>query len=77
MPCPLLRKSSPCRCRAVSGEVTPPKVIVAALCRAEFQVCPAYRFIRAAGKPLHAADFDAWVVRGVPAGCSDGSPLPG
>jgi hypothetical protein len=43
---------------------------VAAYCRAAHASCPAFRFLRATGRLVHAADFAAWVVRGVPPGRS-------
>jgi hypothetical protein len=47
---------------------------VVALCRGEFTTCPAYRFVRAAGREVHPADFTAWVVRGIGPGEVDPPP---
>jgi hypothetical protein len=35
--------------------------VAAVWCRAAHDRCPAYRFVRSAGRPLHPADFAAWV----------------
>ncbi len=78
MSCPFLLKTHPCRCTAVKGDPgAPPRIVVATLCRAGYKACPAYRFTRAAGKLLHPADFSAWVVLGIPAGCENSVPQPG
>ncbi len=64
--CPFFRRTQPPQCRAVSGGPGhPPARAVAALCRGEFGACPAYRYIRAAGRTVHPADFVAWLVRGI------------
>jgi hypothetical protein len=55
----------------------PPRLVVATLCRARYEACPAYRFVKAAGRPLHPADFLSWVVHKIPAGCDDSVPQQG
>jgi hypothetical protein len=78
MPCPFLKKATGPRCGAVAGNSgAPPRLVIATLCRAGYQACPAFRFTRSSGKLLHPADFVAWVVRGIPAGCEDPIPQPG
>ncbi len=69
MSCPLLRRSHPPECRAVAGG--PAQVdrdVAAAYCRGSYGDCPAYRYLRAAGRHLHPADFHAWVVEGLSPG---------
>ena len=69
MSCPLLRRTHPPQCRAVSGGSGPlAREVVATYCHGPFGECPAYRFVRASGRLLHPADFRAWVVQGIPPG---------
>ncbi|HET8538730.1 MAG TPA: hypothetical protein VFL83_02540 [Anaeromyxobacter sp.] len=75
MSCPMLRRAHPARCMAVAGEPTPVgRDIVAAYCHGRHGDCPAYRYVRAAGRPLHAADFRAWVVERISPGCVEPDP---
>jgi hypothetical protein len=75
MSCPLLRRSHPAVCRAVSdGPVPLGQQILAAYCRGPYGDCPAYRFVRASGHLVHPADFRAWVVQGVAPGQVDARP---
>ncbi len=78
MTCPLLRRAHPPRCRAVAGDPVPvgPE-IVAAYCRGHHASCAAYRYVRAAGRPLNPADFRAWVVDGISPGHAEPSPESG
>ena len=74
MSCPLMRRAHPARCRAVAGEPTPVgSDIVASYCRGDHASCPAYRYVRAAGRPLNPADFQAWVVDGISPGHAEPS----
>jgi hypothetical protein len=76
--CPFYRRSHPGECRAVAGEPgRPPQRVAAALCRGAFERCAAYGFVRAAGKPVNRADFDAWVVRGIEPGRAEPAGEPG
>ena len=69
MSCPLLRRAHPAECRAVSGGPAPiGRDVVAAYCRGRFGDCPAYRFVRAAGRLLHPADYRSWVLDGISPG---------
>ncbi len=69
MSCPLLRRAHPPQCRAVSGGPMPVgRDVTAAYCRGRYGDCPAYRYVRAAGRFLHPADFHAWVVEGLSPG---------
>ncbi len=69
MSCPLLRRAHPLQCRAVAGDPTPvDRDVVAAYCRGRFGDCPAYRFVRAAGRLLHPADYRSWVLDGISPG---------
>lgn len=69
MACPLLSRSQPPRCRAVSGgPLAVSREVQAGFCRGTFCDCPAYRYIRATGRALHPADFVAWVLRGLTPG---------
>ncbi len=75
MVCPFYRKGASPRCVAVAGAPgRPPRPAVEGWCRAEFTRCPAYRYVRAAGRPLHPADFTSWVVRGIPPGALEPPP---
>lgn len=66
MACPLLRRAPPHRCRAVDGaSAALPGHVLSAYCRGAYAGCPAYRFLRAAGRPVHPSDFTSWVVRGI------------
>ena len=63
MSCPLLRRAHPLQCRAVAGDsAAVDRDIVATYCRGRFGDCPAYRYVRAAGRLLHPADYRSWVV---------------
>jgi hypothetical protein len=42
--------------------------VVRALCRGAHERCHAFRFLAAAGRGVHPADFEAWIARGVPPG---------
>ncbi len=69
MSCPLLRRAHPPECRAVAGEPAPvDRDVAAAYCRGSYGDCPAYRYVHAAGRELHPADFRAWVVEGISPG---------
>jgi len=69
MTCPLLRRVHGARCRGVAGPAAPVGPDVQrSLCHADFFLCPAYRFLRATGRSVHPADFEAWVVRGISPG---------
>jgi hypothetical protein len=69
MSCPLLRRAHPLQCRAVGGEPVPVgRDVVATYCRGKFGDCPAYRYVRAAGRLLHPADFRSWVLDGISPG---------
>ncbi|HEX9048945.1 MAG TPA: hypothetical protein VF841_00260 [Anaeromyxobacter sp.] len=69
MSCPLLRRAHPPQCRAVGGGPEPVGGgVVATYCRARFGDCPAYRYVRAAGRLLHPADFRSWVLDGIAPG---------
>jgi hypothetical protein len=72
MSCPLLRRAHPPRCRAVAGEAAPvgPEVL-ASYCRGAHDNCPGYRYVRAAGRLLNPADFQAWVVQRIAPGRVD------
>jgi hypothetical protein len=75
MTCPLLRRTQPPQCRAVSGvPFSLPREVIVTYCRAAHPSCPAFRFVRATGRTAHPADFRAWVVLGVPPGRSEPSP---
>jgi hypothetical protein len=75
MSCPLLRRTHPPQCRAVSGGVAPlAREVLATYCRGPFGECPAYRYVRASGRLLHPADFRAWVVQGIGPGRLDAAP---
>jgi hypothetical protein len=53
----------------VEGGVYPVgREVIAGYCRGAFAGCPAFRFVRAAGRLVHPSDFTAWVVRGVTPG---------
>jgi hypothetical protein len=71
MACPLYRRTIPATCQAVGVPTPPGREIAAALCRADFGACPAYRFVKAAGRSVNSSDFDAWVVRQVRSGRTD------
>ncbi len=69
MSCPLLRRAHPLHCRAVEGGPAPvARDVAAAYCRGPFGDCPAYRYVRAAGRLVHPADFRSWVVDGISPG---------
>jgi hypothetical protein len=75
MSCPLFRRSQPPRCRAVVDGPTPVgPAVVASYCRGHYGGCPAYRYVRAAGRLLNPADFRAWVVEEIEPGRSGASP---
>ena len=75
MSCPLLRRTHPPQCRAVSGGDAPlAREVVATYCRGPFGECPAYRYVRASGRLLHPADFRAWVLRAISPGRIDPAP---
>jgi hypothetical protein len=77
MPCPFLGRTQPPQCRAVSGRPgAPSRAVLRALCRGDHARCHAFRFLAASGRPVHPADFRAWVVRGVAPGRAppDGGP---
>lgn len=72
MVCPLLRRGHVDRCRSVEGTGAPVSVaLVRGLCQGPFATCPAFRFLLAAGRAVHPADFAAWVLRGVSPGKID------
>jgi hypothetical protein len=72
MSCPLLRRTQQPQCRAIAGEPLPlPRHVVAVYCRGNHASCPAFRYLRASGHPVHAADFESWVLRDIPPGRSD------
>ena len=76
MSCPLLRRAHPLQCSAVVGGSTPvSREVFATYCRGHHDACPAYRYLRAAGHPVNAADFRAWVVEGVSPGRVDPPPV--
>ena len=56
------------------GPAAVSREIVAAYCRGDHSGCPAYRYLRAAGRPVNLADFRAWVVEGVSPGRVDPPP---
>jgi hypothetical protein len=63
MTCPFLRRSQPAACRAVADAArSVSRAILDSYCRGSYGDCPAYRYVRAAGHPVHPADFRAWVV---------------
>jgi hypothetical protein len=69
MVCPFLRRGHEARCGAVAGAGAPlTRAVVSTSCRGAFEGCPAFRYLRAAGRPAHPGDFMAWVVRGVSPG---------
>jgi hypothetical protein len=69
MSCPLLRRAHPLQCRAVAGGPAPlQRDVVAAYCRGPFGDCPAYRYVRAAGRLVHPADYRSWVLDGIAPG---------
>ena len=71
MTCPLLGRTRP-QCHAVGGAPLPlSREVVAAYCRGAHESCPAFRYLRATGRPSHPSDFRAWVLRGVPPGRTD------
>ncbi len=75
MTCPLLRRAHPAECRAVADAPAPlPRVVLASYCRGDHASCPAYRYVRAAGRPVDPADFHAWVVDGISPGRVDPDP---
>ncbi len=55
----------------------PPQRVATALCRDAYVACPAYRYLRAAGKAVNPADFAAWVIRGVRPGRVEPASEPG
>ncbi len=75
MPCPLLRRSHAPACRAVAdAPAALGREVLATYCRGPYGDCPAYRYVRAAGRPVHPADFRAWVVLDVAPGQVDARP---
>ncbi len=63
MPCPFLGLTSRPECRAVAERPAPlRRDVLASYCRERHAACPAYRYVRAAGRPVDPADFRAWVV---------------
>jgi hypothetical protein len=69
MSCPFLHKSHAPQCRAVAGgPLAIDRDVVATYCRPAHASCPAFRFLRASGRLVHPADFQAWVVLRVPPG---------
>jgi hypothetical protein len=77
MSCPFLRRSQPPACRAVADAPAPlSRTILGTYCRGSYGDCPGYRYVRAAGHPVHPADFRAWVVLDLSPGRLDAPPLP-
>ncbi len=75
MTCPLLRRAHGARCRAVAGPAAPvDPAVLRSYCHADYLLCPAYRFLRATGRSVHPADFEAWVIRGISPGRLDPDP---
>jgi hypothetical protein len=74
MSCPLLRYTHTARCVAAGEPLPVPPDVVGTFCRASHERCPAFRYLRVTARPMHPADFRAWVVRGVPPGRSDAAP---
>ncbi len=73
MACPLLRRSHPPACRGTDGAPAVRGEVISAFCRGSHLECPAYRFVRAAGRLVHPADFTRWVAQSVtpPGGATD------
>lgn len=74
MSCPFLRRAHPLQCRAVAVPARVDREISATFCRGRFDSCAAYRYVRAAGRPLNPADFQAWVVDRLSPGRVDPAP---
>jgi hypothetical protein len=75
MTCPFLARTIRTECRAVADRPAPlPRVVVASCCRERHASCPAYRYVRAAGRPLDPADFRAWVLDRISPGRTDPDP---
>ncbi len=75
MSCPLLRRAHPLQCKAVAGAPMPvERDVVATYCRDRYGDCPAYRYLRAAGRPVHPSDFRSWVVEGISPGRVEPAP---
>lgn len=78
MSCPLYHRAHPLQCRGVSGGPVPiDRDVVATYCRGAYGNCPGYRYLRAAGRLIHPADFRAWVIDGISPGRVAASPEQG
>lgn len=74
MTCPFLGRSR-AECRAVADAPAPLRLdVVASYCRDRHAGCPAYRYLRAAGRPVDGSDFRAWVIDGISPGRVDPDP---
>ncbi len=74
MTCPFLGRSR-AECRAVADGPAPlGRRVVASYCREHHAACPAYRYVRAAGRPVDPADFFGWVIEGISPGRVDPDP---